>query len=415
VLESNKKSSFRAWLIWGLGAMVFALSYFPRVAPSVMQPFLMHDFHIGGYGFGTLTAFFLYAYVPMQVPVGMLVDKFGARVLLYVMTLLAGIGCVVFASAHQIHYAQLGRFLTGFGASFGFVGAMKLAKEWFSSDHLGLLAGLTQALGMLGAALGEAPVSLSVHAWGWRPTMFMMAGMLFVLAVFVFIFVRDRVSSTVNDERVFNPIGFFEGLGIVLKNPQSWLNACYLGLAYAPTMAFAEAWGVSFLKQAYTLSDSMAAMAVGFVFVGWAIGGPLMGILSDKLKRRKSPMILSSLVAAILLSIVIFSSHLPATLLCVLLFFYGFSNTGVGVAYAVSGEINRNEVAGTSIAFANMASIVIGMILEPVVGYLLDHGEKVHGSYQYTTSSYHMALLVLPLGLLLSVLFACFVRETGCQ
>lgn len=409
-----KYASIKPWVIWSLGAMVFLVAYGPRVSMSVMQPELMKAFSINAFGFGSLTAFFLYAYVPMQVPVGMLVDRFGARKLLYTMATLAGVGCFIFAGSHHLAFAKLARFVLGFGSSFGFVCALKLAKDWFPDERFGLLAGFTQALGMLGAAFGEAPIAHAVDSWGWRSTMGFFGIVFVILAVFIFIFVRDK--EKVQDQ-VVAQVGLVEGLVLVLKNKQSWINAFYLGLAYAPIMAFGEAWGVSFLQTAYGASKEIAAMAVGLMFLGWGIGGPIIGAYSDKMRRRKPMMIMTSVTGALLLAVIIFYVHLPIWLLYVCTFLAGFLNTGVGVAYALSGEINARNIAGTSMAFANMASIIIGMALEPFIGWLLDiqGGTLVDGVYHYSLHAYQMALLILPAGMVLSLLFAVWVKETNCH
>lgn len=414
MLRSDNKLGLKPWLMWGLAALVFFTVYFPRVSPSVMQHELMASFHINGFGFGLLTSSFLYAYVPMQLPVGMLIDRFGAQRLLYLSAIVAAIGCAVFSFSQHVLDAGVGRFLTGLGGSFDFVAAMKLATEWFPAHMFGLLAGLTQALGMLGAAFGEAPIALAVDAHGWRPTMLAMGLALLILAILVFVFVRDRTSQI----KCTQPkVGFIEGLKIVLKNRQCWLNAGYLGFTYAPVMALAEAWGVSFLQEGYSLPKTSAATAVSLMFIGWGIGGPIMGSLSDRIRRRKPVMMMSSIVGGVLVSIIIFSHGMSLPLLYVLMFIIGFTNTGLAVSYALSSEICERRVVGTSVAFANMASIVIGMILEPVIGRVLDlqGGTLINGVHHYAATQYRMAFIILPFCCVLSLIFALLVKETHCH
>jgi len=152
-MQKNKKIS-NAWLIWGLAAGFFFIEYIARVAPSVMVPDLMSAFSVDATHLGTLSAFMLFAYVAMQIPVGTLVDRFGPHKLLTAMALLCGLACILFSNTHQIIFAELARLLTGISAAFAFVGALKLASTWFPSSRFGLLAGATQALGMLGAFVG---------------------------------------------------------------------------------------------------------------------------------------------------------------------------------------------------------------------------------------------------------------------
>jgi len=412
----KQRSSFYPWLIWSLAASIFFIQYFPRVAPSIMMPQLMSTFHISGALFGSMSAMYLYAYVPMQIPVGMLMDRFSVRWLLGGTALIAGLGCALFSISDSLWVAQLARFLTGFGAAFGFVGGMKIASLWFSPSKLGLLAGLTQALGMLGAALGEAPVTVFMKQYGWRSTVLVMGVVIVLLAILIFLIVRDKKEDAHKAEVLEKP-DFWEGLVIVFKNPQSWINGLYLGLLYAPIMAFAELWGVSFMVHADGISHEAAALADGFMFLGWAIGGPLIGLLSDRIKKRKPLMYLSAALNCFLLLFVIYGTFSTINL-SILLFVIGFTNTGVGVGYAVSGEINPRHVAGTSIAFANFCSIVVGMSFEPLVGKLLDmswDGKLIDKIPYYTVSDYQSALLILPITALAALIVVLFIKETNCK
>lgn len=412
-------SHFYPWVIWGLAAAFFFAEYFARVAPGVMVPQLMRDFHVNALALGSLSAFFYYAYVSMQVPVGMLVDRFGPHRLLTVSSILCGLGCFAFAKADTLLLAEIGRFLMGFGASFAFVGSLKLAAVWFPASRFGLLAGLTQALGMLGAAVGEAPMSLTVGAIGWRNTMLAVASVFIVLTVLIGLLVRDKPAHyQPTQQHLANGKDILAGLRTVLSNPQSWWNAIYAGLLYAPTAAFAELWGVSFLQHAYGLSAHVAATAIGMIFIGWCVGGPLMGWLSDRILRRKLIMIVSSIACLSLMSCVLYLTDIPFFILVILLFLYGIANTGVATAYAVSTEINPHSVAGTSLAFANMASVLVGAVFQPLIGWLLDlhwDGKVVQGIPEYSAADFHFALMLLPACFVVSLIVAGFVKETFCR
>ena len=408
-----KIKAFRPWLIWVLGATFFLSEYFARVSPSVMLPDLMHTFDTNALALGTLSACFYLAYIPMQLPVGMLVDRFGPHLLLTIMALLCGLACLLFGASYNLFLAQLSRFLMGFSASFAFVGTLKLALMWFPSNRFGLLAGLTQALGMLGAVIGEAPTAILVNHAGWRITMFIMSGTIILLGILIGLIVRDKPLTVTQ-----KPIGLLKGLFIVMKNSQTWLNGFYVGLLYAPSAAFAELWGVNFLTQSYHLSRPLAGAAIGTIFIGWTIGGPITGWLSDRIGRRKPMLLLSSLFGIIFMSSVIFIPNLPITTIFILLFCYGLTNTGVAISYAVASEINAPNISGTSIAFANMASVLIGACFQPIIGWLLDlfqYNTTHNGVHMFTATEYRWALLALPICSLLSFIFAFTLKETFCR
>lgn len=409
---------FYPWLVWGLAAAFFFCEYFARVAPGVMVPDLMRDFQVNALALGSLSAFFYYSYVSMQIPVGILVDRYGPHRLLTVTTFIFGLGCILFGSASNVYVAQAGRFLMGLSGAFAFVGSLKLAAVWFPASRFGLLAGLTQALGMLGAAVGEAPMSLSVAAIGWRNTMLSIAVIFVLLAIAIGLIVRDRpASSPPNENSLATGSNILAGLKVVLANPQSWFNALYAGLVYAPTAAFAELWGVTFLVRAHELDHHWAALGVGLIFIGWGVGGPLVGWWSDVMMRRKSIMIISAAAGLIIITLILYAP-LPKPLLFALLFLYGISNTGVATAYAVSTEINARAVAGTSLAFANMASVIVGAAFQPIIGAFLERhwsGEIVNGVPVYSAADFRGAMFWLPICMALGLISAFLVKETYCK
>lgn len=434
----QSKRRLYPWVVWALGASFFFTEYIARVSTGVMVSDLMRDFHVGGYALGGLSAFFYYAYVYMQLPVGVFVDRFKMQWLLASMALLTGIGCALFASATTVGMAELGRFCMGFGAAFAFVSTLKLVAIWFPASKVGLLSGLTQALGMWGAFMGEAPTSILVDAVGWRYTMWVMTAMFVVLAFLIALIVRDRPSSNEDDAENFlhtqqssrqatyktqtslsnHVVGMGRQLKRVLVNSQTWFNAIYAGLLYAPTAAFAELWGTSFFENTYAFPKHVAAAAVGMIFVGWGIGGPIMGFFSDYIGRRR-PMLLSSAIASlVIVSLIIFGPRWSTFTLFLLLFLYGVANTGVVIAYAVATEVNPRSMAGTSLGFTNMASVFVGACLQPTIGWLLDlqaDGRVVTDIMEYTSTSFRLAMSILPLTLCLCVVFAFFIKETHCR
>jgi MFS family permease len=417
--QVTKQHWFYPWLIWGLGAAFFFSEYLGRVAPGVVVPELSQEFHVTALMLGALSSMFLWPYIIMQMPVGMLVDRYGPHKLLTVAAAVTGFGCIAFAIAQGLFVAQMGRFLMGFGASFAFVGALKLATMWFCPTRFGLLAGLTQALGMLGAAIGAGPLSALVEGLGWRKAMWLIGGILMVISVLIGLLVRDNPKAhhdkAGHSGEPQGHLSFREAFSRVLKNPQSWFNGIYVGLIYAPTGAFAEFWGTTYVQHNNGFDKIKAAEAISCIFLGWALGGPLAGLLSDRIERRKPVMYASALLSFITMTAALYWPNLTLNSLFFLMFLYGLANTGVGVSYALAGEINERRVAGTSLAFANMASIIIAAAFQPLIGWFLDlqwDGTMVAGVPVYSIEAYRQAMLALPLCLALGLVSTFFVNET---
>lgn len=414
----NEKNRMKfAWLIWGLAATFYFSDYMARVAPTVMHRFLQTDFGINEAGFGTLTASFYIPYILMQIPVGLTVDRISIRWILTLMSIVTALGCAVFGFADSLWIASLGRMLIGFSAAFAFISALRLATSWFPPAMLGLLAGLTQALGMLGGASGQAPVSFLVSAVGWRHSMFVIGFLFILLAGMLYQYVQDSPESSHAQKKNAQKVSILTSLKIILSSKQTWVNALYAGFLYAPAAVIGEAIGPAYLQYGRGLPVHAAAFATGLIFIGWVFGGPVSGWLSDRLGRRKPVMIVSAVCGLVIMLLLVYYPHLHTKLVYVLLFLFGFTNAGVAIAYAVSTELHDRSVVGTAIAFTNMASIFVGATLQPIVGRLVDYVAGARGYHveSLLLSDFQFGLRVLPLCSLIALFLAFMVKETHCH
>ena len=407
-----------AWLVWGLAAAFYFFDYMARVAPGVMHYQLQNEFGLTEASFGLLTASFYVPYIIMQIPVGLLVDRFSVRRVLTLMSLITAFGCLVFSLANGLSVAALGRMLIGFSAAFAFISALRLATFWFLPASLGLLAGFTQALGMLGAAAGEAPVAYMVTKFGWRESLVCLALLFVVLSYLISHYVIDKPAETATKKvSSSKKLSIWQSLIIVLSSRQSWYNALYAGFLFAPTAVIGEALGPAYLQFGRGLSAHTAAFATGLIFIAWGIGGPVAGWLSDKLTVRKPLMIVSAACGVLLTTFFVNAPGLTSNEAYLIFFLYGFTNIGVAIAYALSTEIQPKIVVGTSIAFTNMVSILIGAIMQPIVGYLVDlsAGERAYHVQDLLLNDFRAGLNYLPVCTIIALLLVFFIKETHCQ
>lgn len=405
------------WVCWFIASCFIFYKYLLQISPSIMVSELMGAFNLTGESMGDLAACYFYSYLIMQLPVGILLDRFNPRYLITVAIIICAGGALLFSQSVNLSMAQLGRILIGIGGAFSAVGTMKIISIWFPTKRFALVSGLMMAMAMLGAVGGDAPLSFLVGALGWRHTMVIcsIAGLL--LAFIFCLFIRDKQDTYIK-HKPFDFCQFRQGIYSIIKNKQAWLISIYSGLAFAPVSAFAGLWGIPFILQKYGIDRSVAAALVSISFVGFAIGSPLAGWLSDRINRRKPIMIVGTFISLISLSLIIYCSQLPIIILMLLFFAFGFFSGFFFVSFAMIREIHNHELSGTSIGFINMFDALLGALSEPLIGKFLDLGwtHQMHsGARMFSVTDYQHALSILPIALCIALIIQVYIKETSCH
>ena len=419
-----------SWLVCGIGVLFYAYEYLLRISPSAMEGPLRDHFVLSATGFGLLSSIYYYAYVPMQLPVGILMDRFGPRRLLAFACFICVLGTFMFCQTQTYQVAIVGRFLVGAGSAFAFVGVLKLSTIWLPEDKLAMVAGLTSAVGTVGAMFGDNVLLIAVNKVGWQQTdaytAFFGIGIIFL----IWFGIHDHKSDLKSGGTIQTFKQNLGDLNVIIRNPQIWINGLFGCLVYLPTTVFAELWGIPYLSHAHHMSETQAGFANSLLFCGFMIGAPLMGYISDHIKRRKPPMIVGALGAAIIMSMIIFYPGLSYKSVTILMFTLGLFYSAQAIVFAVGRELSPAKAAGTAIALTNMIVMIGAMLLQPLVGKFLDWSLWLHrshstfGSYKhqvqsilhiYSAQDYQFAMAIIPIGILVAAVLTYFIRETHAE
>lgn len=417
-----------AWLMCGLGAVFYSYEYFLRISPSVMESALREHFNLSATGFGFLSSFYYYAYVPMQIPVGIMMDRYGPRLLLTLACAICVIGSLMFAMTPYFWVAAVGRFLVGLGSAFAFVGVLKLATIWLPEDRLAMVSGLAAALGTVGAMLGDNILGELVSRIGWQETVQGTAVVGVLLTVLLWLGIKNKRSKTQHDVLIDNFSQSLQDLVIIVKNKQIWINGMYGCLVYLPTTVFAELWGIPYLTHAQNFTKQSADFSNSLIFLGFTIGAPLMGMLSDRLHRRKPPMLFGAVGAAFIMMIILYMPGLSKVSIQILLFSLGLLYSSQAIVFAVGRELSPKEAAGTAMAMTNMIVMLGATIMQPLIGRILDWsvakrnpGMVLDAMSQdslyryYTDIDYQLALMVIPISIIFAAILTLFLKETHAE
>ena len=410
------------WIVWGLGCAFYFYECLLGVSPSVMGDDLMRSFSVTSHTLGILSGVYYYSYASMQLPGGLLLDYFGPRKLLTLATAICAVSTIAFGMTHSFLMACIARLMIGFGSAFAAVGAMKLAANWFPSDRFALLTGIMVSFGMMGAIGGEEPLALMVESIGWRDSMIVLGSVGVVLAILIYAVARDVPQDEHGNQKQTSPSTddepLLKSLYQLVKNKQLWLIATYGGLMYMATPVFCGLWGVPFLMFKMGIAKATAARYISLVFLGWVIASPLWGLFSGRIGRRKPPLYIGSIGAALCSSLFIFAPIESSYTMQLLLFAFGVFSAGFLPAFAVAKEICSQKYVATGLSFMNMMNMIGIAIAQPLIGFILDlywAGDLSNGVRVYTMQAYHIGLSILPIGMIVSLAILPFVRETYCK
>lgn len=270
------------------------------------------------------------------------------------------------------------------------------------------------SVAMLGAVFGQAPLAKFISLFDWRFSMRITAFFGFALAIGFFLVVRNHAPSHPEIDITSEKIPLSKQLKSVFGKGQAWILSLYSGLAFAPITFFGGLWGVPYLATSYEIPRAVAAVAVSMIFIGFGVGAPVAGWLSDYIGSRKKVMFFGTALALIC-SLFVLYMPLNLIVLYVLLFTFGVTISCFLLSFTMIREITSVAVAATAIGFMNTFDAFLGSISDPLTGYFLDlnwTGVMQNGAPLFSITAYKLAFLLLPSYLILGLILIFFMKET---
>lgn len=395
-----------------IATLFYSYEFFLRVTPSVMTKQLMSLFSISAQQVGMLSSFYFWAYTPMQLFVGVLMDHYRVRSLMILATTACTIGACLFFSVFNYYLACLGRFAIGFGSAFAFVAVMKIAADWFPNKYFALISGLTTTLGMLGAISGEFLLSNLLHNTSYTHTVILIIFIGSIITLISTLFIRDHHALDHKASLLSELNMLINSVLSVMRNKQIWISAIVGAALYMPTTFFGGQWAIPYFMDVHHLSRHDASFLSSILFAGWAFGAPLMGWLSTISGRRK-PWLLCGTIIAFVCSYVLLYNDISNQQAMLLMFIIGLVSSTEVLVFAIAHEVTQNQLTATAIALTNMV-IMMGGFMQFFVGAMLDYSHQQTNT-AYNVADYQFALILVPICFLVGMLFCLFLKETFCQ
>jgi MFS family permease len=394
-----------AWIVWAAAAFFYFFELFVRVMPGTMLQTMQSHYDVSSTTFGIASGMYYYIYAPMQIFAGILLDRFGGRNVMLPASIIVAFGCAcILMPWNSVWLFAIGRILMGFGSAFGFIGVMYLATVWFHSERLSLVSGLTTSIGFFGAILALKWIPFLANNFEWQNCWFL-ASLFGIVSITVLFFcipqtpVWEKQRKEAHFEE-FAPSHAFSGFFTVIKNKQTWLLGLIGGILYMPTTVLGDLWGKEYIETVYYLSSEDAGFVISMIYFGWLVGAPFWGFFSDRTGMKRSLLFFSTFTASILLSLLILCNNMSISLLKSCLFCTGFVSAPQVICFVLSVNENAENAKASAMATVNMLVTLVGGILQPVVGFILDHlCEDLTEStfHRYCTSDFKWALSLMPL------------------
>jgi MFS family permease len=417
----QKNSISITWLgllIWFIAAAFFLYEYFLRTFVGSIASQLIPDLHLSIEQFTLIGSAYFFAYGLMQMPVGVLADKFGVKKIMLFAVLVCAVATLLFSHSHSFANALASRFSMGLGSAFAFVCLLVLVSNWLPNQYFGFFAGVSQFIGTMGPVLAGGPLIswlVSSHI-PWRSALTVVAYGGFVLALLVLLIIKNKPKGDSSKiTYLTRDLPLKQCLMQIFKNKQAWVIAIYSASIYISLSVMAAVWGTNFL-QAKGLSQQDAAYMISCAWIAYAIGCPLLGFLSDYFKRRKPVLVLCGLLGLISTCSMLYLHFHSISLYIVLFAMLGIAATGQNIGFATIIENATPDIKATALGFNNACIFLSATFLPLLISYMITklhhHGSAGH----IAVKTFVIALSVLPLLYLVSLIASIFLyKETYCR
>lgn len=409
--ETEPELPIKIFIFWFIGAFFYLYQSVLKVMPSVIAEDITIDLNIAATSLGTLGGIYFLAYASLQLPIGVLLDRFGVRRLMTVSISLCALGALLFSFASSFYTAVIARFIIGMGASGAFIGAIKLVTMWFPERLVPIFTGLTVFVGSMGSVIGNKPMAVLLKYLSWRQVNQLLAVFGFALAVVCFTFLRNNLAKK---NRIRNFKDLLEGFKQVVKSPQILLIAFFAFFIYLPLSVLADMWGNLFIQRAYDLSRTQASACIQMIYFGVAFGAPAFGLIASIYTNYRIIFRIITVCQIPVIAAIIWFKLPHVIALQTACFMLGILLGGQALKFNAAFAHASPAVSASIVGFVNMLCMFGGFVFQQLIGVLLDmfwDGSMKEGHIFYTAETFSKALSIHIFALAICFFFTYYIRN----
>ena len=394
-------NSRRAWVVYGVAVFAYIVAVLQRGSLGVAAVEATERFDIAATALSTLAVVQLVVYAALQVPVGVVLDRVGPKVLLVTGAGLMMIGQVTLALSETIGVAIVGRILLGAGDAMTFISGIRLIASWFSGRRLSFVSQFFGSLGQVGQIASTFPLAIALHAWGWTPTYLSAAALSALALVALLVVVSNRPSDQADTLGVQTWSESGGHLRAALARPGTQLAFWSHFVTQSSLTVFALLWGFPFLSVALGYGPSLAAGLMTITVGSALVTGPLLGILVARFPLRRSNVVLAIVIAmgVVWTAVLAWPGQPPLWLIVVLLLVIAVGGPGSLIGFDIARTFNPRRAFGSASGIVNVGGFTATFTMMLLIGLVLDIIDRMHGgtgapAELYSLPAFRIAFLV---------------------
>ena len=399
VAPSSWNSMATSWLLWCCVTGFYAFQFIPRVFLGLIADDLMQHFSVNTAVFGLLSSFWYIGYSTMQIPAGMILDRFRTSLVIVISLALCIFSLCIFSYTTNFYFAAFSRFVLGGGSAFALLSTAKVVKERFPSAMFSALFGATVMVGVCSTFLGVYMKKLMDYMH-WTDVMwnFILLGCVILLFTIV-VYLRDKKSVSSSQ----NSLPVLATLKSLLLKRDTWVLGLFFFFSYSFLSGFADMWGVSFLHAAHGIDHTKCITLISVVYIGMGVGAVFWPFILKFAPRYLAVIRFGIISSTISFGFIAFYQNLSFQTLWILSFAAGFFIAVTLLTFTIVERMQKAAIIGTASGLHNLFSMLSGVVVQPLMGYAIGSN---------AAPCYNLAMLLLFVFMIIACVFSAFLPNT---
>lgn len=386
------------FFLWALTTSFFAFQFILRMSAGILRENIMQKFNLDTIAFGSVAGYYYLGYSSMQIPVGIMLDRFNFKYVTASAILIAVVGTLTFVFSSNVESVMFGRFLIGVGSAAGILSVAKIIQVYFPPRLHSIMMGFTFSLGLTGAVFGGLPMKVIFNEVGYNTSFISLAIVASMIALMI-LFVSDKNVKKNDHIEAAKNLSFQEILKLLLNPTILFIGVCG-GFMVGSLEGFADVWAMPFFNQIYGFSENQSIFLATTVFTGMIFGGPLLGYF-EKLFGSVSLMIfVTSIVTSIIFCALFYFGSISYVISLTLMFIMGILCCYQVLVFTMVGDMVGKSETAIAVSIINCINMSFGQLFHKAISYIMQSGwdgaVNVNGGPIYNHQGYIVGLSIIP-------------------